>query len=117
MPKISIPKAAQEWLIHGERGISSEAIFSRLTGLELGGGWFTDHPSDPSDLMRCRRLLESVPEFAARFGEMAGRSLVWKRLVKKWPGLCRLMDQEVPGWRDGTGSAPKTYRRMKDLGC
>ena len=33
-----------------------------------------------------------------------------------WGGLVSLMDAEVPDWRRSSGSAPKTYRAMKDLG-
>jgi hypothetical protein len=112
-----ISEAANNWLSTGERGISSEAIFSHLTGVNVVGGWGKCPPSDPSDLVRCRKLLDAVPEFRARLNEMAAVSDTWAALVNEWDSLCDLMDAEAPEWRDGRGSCPRTYERMKALGC
>jgi hypothetical protein len=106
-----IPESALEWLRHGERGISSENIFSHLTGVPIG-----DHstwrwgPSDPADLRRCRLLLEAVPEFKARFAEMATLSPHWAELVDRWDVLCFAMDGEVRRLGD---RAPQTFETMK----
>ncbi|OGB61449.1 MAG: hypothetical protein A2Y94_13805 [Caldithrix sp. RBG_13_44_9] len=111
-----ISKAANDWLLNGERGISSEAIFSHLTGINiLGGRWFSDHPSDPSDFRRCQLLLEAVPEFKIRFPEMATRSKVWEFLVQKWDEILISLEEELPSWRLGGGSAHKTYELMKNI--
>lgn len=75
------------------------------------------HPHDPDDFARCRKLLEAVPELAPRLNEMKAASSVWASLVEAWDELCRLMDEEAPEWREGKGSSPKTYARMKALGC
>lgn len=68
-------------------------------------------------IMRCRKLLAAVPEFRPRLGEMASVSPVWAVLVQEWDALCALMDEEAPEWNMGRGSAPKTYNRMKEIGC
>lgn len=110
-----LPHAACEWLATGRHGVSSLTIFKQLSGKPV-----TDHehhPSDPSDLGRCRRLLDQVPEYRSRLGEMAGLSPVWEKLVASWDELCALMDSEAPHWRDGEGVAKETYARMKALGC
>lgn len=109
--KADIPDSAIEWLRRGERGVSSEAIFSHLTGVPIGARWMHP-PSDPDDLRRCRLLLAQVPEFAARIGEMAGVSDQWARLVARWDELCALMDEEAPGMR---GAAPRTFDLMQYL--
>lgn len=108
-----IPVNAVLWLLNGERGISSEAIFSHLTGLPLSNtSWSKRPPVDPADLGRCRALLAVVPEFAARLGEMASLP-GWDRLVPEWDRLCALMDEELA---DGGDRAPKTYGAMQALG-
>lgn len=112
-----ISEAANNWLATGERGTSSDTIFSHLTGINVMGKWGMRTPSDPADLMRCRKLLAAVPEFRERFKEMATVSPLWASLVKEWDALCALMDEEAPDWNKGRGSAPKTYQRMKQLGC
>lgn len=109
-----IPQGAEEWLRTGERGLSSDAIFTHLTGLGLGSGWGAVYPLDSWDLRRCRLLLERVPAFRLRLGEMAGACPVWARLVTRWGELCALMDEEAPDWRDGQW-APRTYDLMRKL--
>lgn len=116
MKTITISDDAASWLRYGKRGISSEAIFSQLTGLEMiAGRWSSDHPHDPSDLVRCRLLLADVPEFASRLDEMRTRSKIWARFCDHWDELCSLMDSECPEWPDGTGKAPKTFELMRKI--
>ncbi len=103
---------AQAWLEHGERGISSETIFSHLTGLKIRGDY--SHPADPSDLLRCRKLLLAVPEFQHQFHRMSELSPTWHALVEHWETLCKMLDVECPTW---SGTAANTYKRMKELGC
>lgn len=113
-----IPDEAVRWLREGEKGVSSKAIFSRLTGLELDT-WPVAHchPSDPADLRRCVLLLESVPVFAARFKEMQSVSPIWAKLVEEWPALIKMFDEEAPGWRHPNRFwvAPKTYAAMRAI--
>ncbi len=105
--------AATAWLAGGERGGSSNTIFTRLTGFDAMMGASARHPRDPDDLRRCRLLLEQVPELRAGFSSMAGASTHWHALVTDWDGICRTMDEECPNWRDADGSAVKTYDRMR----
>lgn len=112
----SLPPEAVLWLAQGERGMSSEAIFSNLTGTTIGDRDDADaHPHDPADLRRCRLLLEAVPSLQAKLPSMAAVSPVWGRLVDAWDELCALMDQESPAWRDKGGSCAKTYARMRAI--
>lgn len=106
--------AAKEWLATGQHGISAMTIFRRLTG--QGPVIREEHPHDPDDFGRCRLLLEQVPELRPRLNEMEF-SPVWTALVACWDELCDLMDEEAPAWRSGKKAAPRTYDRMKSLGC
>ena len=113
----ALSAAAIQWLANGERGLSSEQMFEHLSGVQALSGnwrkWAPHYPSDPDDLNRCRKLLEAVPELQIQ--RMADCSPVWAELVGRWDELCSLMDAEAPNWRNGTGSAPKTYALMGEL--
>ena len=103
------------WLAHGERGISSEAIVTHLTGINVGSSrWSQDHPHDPSDFRRCQLLLEAVPLARLAFPSMATRSPQWARLVEAWDEIHATSEEEVPGYLQGReGAAPRTYRLMR----
>ena len=106
-----INKNLNNWLATGDRGISSEAIASQLTSINIVEScWFSTHPRDPSDFGRCMRLLDAVPEFRPRLKEMAEVSPVWAALVKQWDELESLYKEEFP-----TGKAPKLYDRMQKI--
>lgn len=107
-----------EWLASGERGVSSNQIVESLTGIQTDvEGWVFGgtHPSDPDDLMRCRKLLAAVPSLKAELPRMATVSREWAALVAEWDELCAMMDAEAPEWEHGKGIAPKTFSRMYDL--
>lgn len=113
---VPVTHVAMQWLANGKRGISSDTIFTHLTGVVATDG-YESHPHDPADLGRCRRLLDQVPELREAFPRMRAVSAVWSRLVDEWDVLCEMMDLEAPQWRNGGGNCPKTYQRMKQLGC
>lgn len=109
------------WLASGERGISSEAIVSQLTGSQVGRGWSgDDHPYDPGDFRRCEMLLRAYPLARLVFPAlMPARSRVWARLVEHWEELVELIESESPGAFDRAAShgrsAPKAYALMCEL--
>lgn len=105
-----------QWLANGDRGLSSNAMVHHLTGIKTEKDFHRkDYPRDPSDLGRCRKLLEQVPELRDDLPRMATCSEQWARIVKHWDELCALMDEEAPRWRDFQGNAPKTYALMQLL--
>lgn len=111
----TLPDGANKWLRNGERGVSSETIFSHLTGIPVCGSWQSP-PFDPGDLRRCLLLVEAVPAFRAELPRMAELGPHWAVIVEHWDELCCLMDSEVPRWREGHGGkAPRTYERMRQL--
>lgn len=101
------------WLATGERGISSEAIVSHLTGVPVGGRPGSGgYPYDPSDFNRCHKLLERCPQLRLELHRMAELGPVWKLLVERWDKITRLFLAEV---EQGTGRAPRTYKVMQSL--
>lgn len=122
-PKASeLDEESVQWLAIGEQGRSSQAIFWRINAHLL----FPDakasikeiaYPLDPSDLGRCRKLLEQVPSVNERFAQVMGTMAgpVWAGLVENWECLCSTMDREAPDWRDGKGVAKETYRLMQEI--
>lgn len=55
------------WAMSGDTGISSEALANHMAGYPVRR---SSPPSDAGDRGRCIRLLELVPEWIARLGEM-----------------------------------------------
>jgi hypothetical protein len=90
---------------HGT-GLSSRQIVATMHGVAGQG----HHPADPSDLGRCIRLLEIMPEWKPRMKEMGLVSLEWRVLAEHWDELEALYNEEF-----ATGRAPKTYDRMREL--
>lgn len=110
--------ATVRWLANGERGLSSEAMFTCLTGIDATDGSEVDriaHPYDPADFRRCRLLLEAAPELAGDMVKLRSLSEAWRNLVDNWAEICATMDAEAPKWRDPERgwSCPKTYDLIK----
>ncbi|AYR01036.1 hypothetical protein PBI_ISOLDE_67 [Arthrobacter phage Isolde] len=85
-------------------GLSAQAI-------AYGG---TDHPWDPSDLLRCINYCEVRGlSTAALQARMAGRSIQWDRLLPEWDHLAELLRHEIDTRADRT--APRTYAEMKRI--
>lgn len=104
---------ATNWLACGSRGISSNTMFTVLIGVDALGGSHGSHPLDPSDLDRCLRLLDSVPELRNRLPMMADVSPQWAALIDNWVEIEQTHLNEVGlGWSKG-GRAEKTYALMR----
>jgi hypothetical protein len=103
------------WLANGRRGVSSNTIFTHLTGIDALGGYYGSHPHDPDDLDRCLALLEAVPELRDDIRKMAQVSPYWAALIDRWHEIKRSHIDEVGlGWTKAK-SAPKTYALMREI--
>lgn len=108
----SIQERANRWVVAGDTGISSKAIWAHMMGV---GHASCDrgHPSDPGDLGRCLRLLFIIPEWTGRIQEMKQYTPGWAGLVEQWATISALMAEEVGiNWHK-CRSAPRTYTAMK----
>lgn len=81
--------AQVEWAVSGAKGTSSLMLWSTLSGVEVRG-FVPFTPADSGDFGRCHRLLEQVPEWRPRLGEVAARYPAWAPLVACWDELTAL---------------------------
>ena len=110
-----IPESAQEWLLKGDRGISSETIFGAITGLVINSS--KHPPADPSDFYRCYKLINAVPEWKSELHKVAELSKTWKNVIDNWDKLSELLEEQIQ-WRDkGISASNGMYDFMKQLGC
>lgn len=108
----TVTERAAKWLLDGQVGMSSRAIYCHMTGNE-DKRW--SYPSDPDDLNRCLLLLDLIPEWKERMGEMAARGTAWAGLAVRWEELsATFLDEVGLGWSKAK-SAPKTFALMKQL--
>lgn len=87
-----LSKEAIHWLGAGRRGMSSNSIFQHITGHKaVRDDDSLTHPYDLSDFIRCKRLLEDVPEIRAQFAQkMPSASKEWAALVAVWDEITQL---------------------------
>ncbi len=108
----TVTERAQAWIVGANSGASSKTIWAVMTGVKNPR---IAHPWDPGDLGRCLQLLELVPEWKPRIGEMAALSPTWARLVERWDEIAKSMEDEVGiDWSKGR-SAPKTHGLMQSI--
>lgn len=105
------------WLIHGERGRSSECI--AITAI---GGEFPDagsrYPRDGADFRRCSLLMRGVGRNAIlEHGllVLAQQHAEWKVLLEYWRKLDDLLELELGPLLDGPGPAPRTTALLEGL--
>lgn len=109
-PSLSEIEKAEFWYDHGERGSSSEYMYSILSGKSqsINGSY----PHDPSDFKRCHGLLLMVPEWRSKLDDMRRMSLVWNNLVDNWDKLTEMLLEQMASKKDNG-----MYDFMKTLGC
>lgn len=98
------------WLHGCDTGTSSLTIAHVLGGVPMASDRHPSEPCDPADFGRCSRLLDLMPGWRERLGEVAERFPRWAGLVAAWPELEALYAEEYP-----RGVAPKLYARMQEL--
>ena len=87
-----LEKRACAWILGGQTGLSSKAIWATMLGVEAAR-W--DHPHDPDDMVRCLRLLREIPEWRARLPEMSAVSAYWAVLVAHWDEIEQTIRAEI----------------------
>ena len=115
------PAAALAWIAGRDTGLSSMCIWRTMMGVPEPNGFYRHaHPHDPDDLLRCLRLLQVVPEWRPRIGEMWVHGPVWAALAENWGELEALFIEEF-GTADMEDRSrfgvqcERTYRRMREL--
>lgn len=105
---------ANLWIARGSVGLSSKRIWTHMTGTITSGNT-SDYPYDPDDLNRCLLLLEAVPEWKARMGEMAAHGAVWAALAARWDEITQSFLDEVGLNWSKADTAKKTYDLMQQV--
>jgi len=103
----TINQRAHEWIVSGDTGMSSKAIWAACMGVKSNNAMA---PSDPADFGRCYRLLKLIPEWAKDMQAISDISLEWALLVARWNEFCGLYEAEYK-----TGKCSKLYTAMKEL--
>lgn len=101
-----------EWQAKGEIGISSATMASVALGMEKNFyHCYFSEPSDPSDLLRCMKLVDFIPEVKDSFREISKRCPQFRPIIDNWELLTSTLKREM-----AQGSkAPETYSLMKKL--
>ena len=100
----------EEWIVSGQTGSSSKTIWAALVGVK--NSLDPSVPQDPGDFGRCFRLLTLVPGWRDRLQEVAAAFPMWEPMVTAWDELEKLYTEEL---EDDTGSAPRLYKRMREV--
>ena len=103
---------AIQWMMGGDTGISSKAIWGVMMGTPPIIWWEQSPPLDPDDFGRCYRLLALIPNWRPRLAEVSALFPQWQRIVDHWADLEALYQEEVPNHR---GNAPRLYSLMRKL--
>jgi hypothetical protein len=83
----------EAWLQTDEVGMSSLFLAHRLSESPLAICEYA-HPYDIDDFMRCRRMLEAIPELKQKLGGVSNESKIWSGLVKDWEAICQFIDDD-----------------------
>lgn len=115
---MSETERAREWARTGEVGVSSATICNHFARGIVPTSYLHEMnwPWDPDDYNRCRKLLEAIPEWRARIGEMAAYGPEWAALVARWDEIERTFEEERQQMnRTGVFRAPRTYDLMSGI--
>lgn len=72
-----------EWLAHGNRGLSANAIVDVVCGIPCGRPVAFCLPLDRDDDKRCLSLLRCVPSIVPHLGHMSRMSQDWAAAVER----------------------------------
>lgn len=85
----------EEWLRHGEIGVSSSTLAAAITGLPLASS--RGVPLDASDFRRCVGLLQAAPALRDGLVDPITRGRMgeaWRPLLDAWEDLEVLLQHE-----------------------
>jgi hypothetical protein len=106
----TIETRALRWAAGHDTGTSSKAILAVMTG-NKPRDWYC-YPHDGDDLGRCVRLLDMIPEWRPRIGEMAAVGNEWAALAERWADLEKLHRAE--DWKGMSALIQKLVRPHED---
>ena len=108
-----LPKAVQDWLIYGERGLSSEAMCKAIWGMPASAS-DARYPLDVDDLKRCI-LMVDVTGALDRVQQAAGLSPEWREIMAVWDELYPAFKREFAEWNAAGKPAGFHSHRSSEL--
>jgi len=117
---IALSQEALAYMLTGDLDDACRAIALHTQGIHLSEWLRRHHPMNIESIRRCRLLLETCPEIQSKFDIMTDVSPSWAILVKAWPEICGVMDQECPNWRktlwaNGCWNVVATHKVLREL--
>ena len=103
-----------KWLVTANTGTSSIAMVAIAYDLKPSE-WGYSTPSDPSDFNRCLMLVHSVPSIKKHFAKIRLKTKYWESVIDNWDLIEKTFIDECGFNWSKAGSAPITYKLMKDL--
>ena len=88
---------------------SAAAIACVMSGNAVAS---TDAPRTVDELIACRLLIESQPDYRNRIYEVERLSPAWARIAACYPELMELMDLEAPRWRSEPCEMPRLQKLL-----
>lgn len=102
-----------EWVIHGETGISSKTMWAAVKGVVKTpkdynsylqvSGWGKQYyyksfstPSDRDDFNRCYKLYKQCNLTKEDLNKVCKAFPKWKGIIENWDELCRLHENNLP---------------------
>lgn len=81
---MTITTKQAEWLASSNTGISSETMFSAITGVPVK---YYDIPHDIHDVGRCINMLKELPEFRPLIKRVFEKHIAWMPFIDCWKEL------------------------------
>lgn len=109
-PNMETQNRIIKWFAESRTGMSSECMAYTIGLQQIGQ--CTASPYDPSDLWRCLKLLEAVPELRNGLEIMREVSPIWDAIIDRWDDLEVCLLSEIGSLENERWSAPKTYEML-----
>lgn len=88
-----------DWLLTGERGLSSETIVKLVLGIPLGKPWGNSTPLDAGDFRRCALLFKAVPTLRPFLDTVIAESdPAWSLFARDWDLLQEIFIASIPNY-------------------
>jgi hypothetical protein len=122
--KGTIEERASWWLRCGDVGLSAKSIYLHMTGATINPNAFRYYgsndqhwpfPNDSDDFGRCVALLDLIPEWFPRIGEMEQHGKVWEVLASCWDKIEKLYILEKPPDDDTADDHPQTSSLISEI--
>lgn len=107
--KMEVNRSWLDWLASGDTGISSETMFSAITGIPVSR---YDVPKDIADIGRCVRMLRKLPDLRTQLHKVIEKHKEWMPYIDCWRELESRYD-ECQGWDKLTEVQQKRMRLLK----